>query len=378
MHTPLRVIQLVLSLVFGGTEKLVYDIVQRIDKLRVSPVICCFDKLGHFGEELQHHGYPIYLLNRKSGIDWGLVKRINGVIQQERIDVIHAHQYTPYFYGLMASLYSRLIQAEQKPRLIFTEHGRFYPDQRKIKRVLINPILSRFTDEIVTISESTKESLIKYENFPAHKIKVIYNGIDLKQFSHVGDPLTKKRELGLQPHYNVIGIVARLDPIKNHPILLQAFEQILQHLPETYLIIVGDGPEEERLRNIVQSRDLTDKVRFLGARSDISELLHVFDIFALSSFSEGTSVTLLEAMGAGLPIVATRVGGNPEVVREHETGFLVESNNAEEMANMLIKLLQDTKMRHKMGLAGKKWVEINFSLDLMVKAYTDLYFKVAR
>lgn len=377
MRPLLRVMQLVLSLAIGGTERLVYDLVRQLDKGFVSPIVCCLDESGLFGEELRLNGYQVDTLNRKPGIDWRLIQQLNTIIRQEEIDVIHAHQYTPYFYGLMASLSRKLSFSVKAPKLVFTEHGRFYPDRKKFKRMLANPVLSLFTDEIVTISESTKSSLIKYENFPARRIKVVYNGIELSRFSPKIDPVARKQALGLSPDASVIGIVARLDPIKNHVMLLRAFKRVLNQIPDTYLLIVGDGPEERKLKTLADSTDVVDKTIFLGARSDVAELLHIFDVFALSSFSEGTSVTLLEAMGAGLPIVATRVGGNPEVIKDQESGYLVENDNDQEMAAMLIKLLQDPQMRQKMGQVGQKRAQTMFSLDKMVNAYTSLYLKVS-
>lgn len=376
MGTSLKVMQIALSLMIGGTEKLVYDIVHHIDKDLVSPVVCCLDSLGHFGENLQKEGFSVHVLQRQPGLDWRLIKRLARVIQKEQIDVIHAHQYTPYFYGLLASLFTKITRITKRPRLIFTEHGRFYPEQRKIKRILVNPMLSIFTDEIVTISESTKQSLITYENFPARRIQVIYNGVDFSRFVQPIDTIAKKYALGLSPDSKVIGIVARLDPIKNHPMLLRAFRTVVDSLPETSLLIVGDGPELSSLQLLAKSLGIDDKTIFLGARSDIPELLQVFDIFALSSFSEGTSVTLLEAMGAGLPIVATKVGGNPEVVQDRETGYLVQSDKDQEMAERLIELVRDTKTRQKMGQAGQKRAYKMFALDKMINTYTQLYLKV--
>ncbi|RQW01380.1 glycosyltransferase [candidate division KSB1 bacterium] len=378
MRPPLRVMQLVLSLAIGGTEKLVYDIVHRVDKRNFSPIVCCLDTYGDFGEELQREGYRVYVLNRQAGINWSLIGRLKTIIEKEKIDVIHAHQYTPYFYGLMVSLFFKITLSTKRPKLIFTEHGRFYPERRKIKRMLANPILSVFTDEIVTISESTKASLITYENFPASRIKVVYNGIDFTHFSRTCDVSAKKEALGLPSKARVIGIVARLDPIKNHAMLLRAFTQVVQTIPETYLVIVGDGPEEQSLKTLASALGISDHTIFLGARQDVAELLHVFDIFALSSFTEGTSVTLLEAMGAGIPIVATNVGGNPEVVEDQKTGYLVPNDNDQVMAAMLLKLLQDETARQKMGQAGQQRAHTWFSLDKMVNTYTNLYLKVLR
>ncbi len=376
MDTPLRVMQLVLSLAIGGTEKLVYDIVHRIDKQRVFPVICCLDEFGRFGEELKQDSFPVHHLHRAPGIDWKLIRRLADVIQQERIDVIHAHQYTPYFYGLLTSFFCKARLARYVPKIVFTEHGRFYPDERKLKRYLLDPVLSLMTEEIVSISESTKASMVTYDNFPAHKIRVVYNGIDLSRFSHPLDDSVSKTSLGMSSGTPVVGIVARLDPIKNHAMLLHAFTQVLQHKPDAHLLIVGDGPEEQRLKSLTESLRIADNVMFLGARRDVPELLHLFDVFALSSFSEGTSVTLLEAMAVGLPVVATRVGGNPEVVEDQVTGYLVPNEHREEMAEKLLKLLQNRELCQKMGTAGQQRAYAKFSLEKMVTTYTDLYVKV--
>jgi len=369
--------QLVLSLVIGGTEKLVYDMVRHYDKHVISPVVCCLDEFGELGEQLQQEGYQIYSLKRKPGIDWGLIPRLSSIVRQEKLDIIHAQQYTPYFYGLMASRYSKLSMATKSSKIVFTEHGIPYPYRKKLKRLLFNPILCRLADEIITISEHTKSNLVTYENFPARRMKVIYNGIDLRQFSQKIDPDSKKQSLGLTQDSRVIGIVARLDPVKNHAMLFRAFKRILNVIPDTYLLIVGDGPEEKRLKLLVESLDITDKTLFLGARKDISALLHIFDVFVLPSFSEGMSASLIEAMGAGVPIVATNVGGNPEVVKDQETGYLVQSDNDQEMADILIRLLQDEKKRQRVGQTGQQRVHDMFSLDKMITTYTELYLRVS-
>ncbi|MBD3304739.1 glycosyltransferase [candidate division KSB3 bacterium] len=376
---PLRVMQLVLSLGIGGTEKLVSDIVHRVEKQLVSPSVCCLDDIGYFGERLRDEGFRVSTLHRTPGIDWRLIDRLAHLIQHDQIEVIHAHHYSPYFYGLLASCYTRLRRWGKAPKIVFTEHGRLYPERKHRKRMLCNPLFSLLTDEIVTISESTKASLATYENFPAHRISVVYNGIDLHDFSHPIDRASKKQTLGIPSQVQVIGIVARLDPIKNHRMLLRAFVLVLQQRPETYLLIVGDGPEAASLKSLATDLQIAAKAKFLGSRTDVPDLLQVFDVFALSSLSEGTSVTLLEAMGAGIPIVATRVGGNPEVIgEEQECGYLVPSEDDEAMATKLLQLLRDEGLRQTMGQAGQQRVKAMFSLEKMVQTYTDVYFKVCR
>lgn len=375
---PIKVMQLALSLTIGGTEKLVYDIVRRVDKQTVAPIICCLDEFGHFGERLQAEGFQVYTLSRTPGIDWQMIPKLAHIIEQEQVDVIHAQQYSPFFYAVLSVLYYRIALRKPAPKLLYTEHGIFYPYRRKFKHVLLNPILCQFADEIVAISKSLKANMVKYENFPERRIEVVYNGIELDRFAHVSvDSAAKRASLGLPPQAQVIGIVARLNQVKNHPMLLRAFKRIMAQQPDAYLLIIGDGPEEAKLKALAESLQVTDRAWFLGPRSDVAELLQILDVYALSSFSEGTSVSILEAMASGLPVVTTRVGGNPEVVREPETAFLVESDNDEQMAAKLLELLRDPALRGKMGQAGKARAYAEFAQEKMVSAYTAMYQKLA-
>jgi glycosyltransferase involved in cell wall biosynthesis len=379
MDIPVKVLQLVLSLTIGGAEKLVYDLVQYVDRQLVSPVICCLDALGQFGEALQRDGYSVYVLHRRPGLDWQIIPKLCALLEEEQVQVIHAHQFTPYFYGLLASRLFQMRHFPNRPKVLVTEHGRtYYPERKQVKRMLANPILSLLTDEIITISASTKATLVKCENYPAARVKIVYNGIDLQRFAPQQiDAITKRQSLGIAPDAKVIGTVGRLDPIKNHAMLLRAFRQVLQDMPDTYLVIVGEGPEAQRLTTLAQTLEIGEHTLFLGARHDVPELLHIFDVFVLSSLREGTSVSLLEAMGTGLAVVVTNVGGNPEVVVDQETGYLVPSDQEQEMAAKVITLLQDQEMRRKMGQAGQQRAYTMFSLDQMVKTYTDMYLNRA-
>ena len=159
--------------------------------------------------------------------------------------------------------------------------------------------------------------------------------------------------------------------------LLRAFKRVMAQQSDAYLLMVGDGPEEAKLKALAESLQITDRAWFLGARSDVAELLQILDVYALSSFSEGTSVSILEAMASGLPVVTTRVGGNPEVVREPDTAFLVDSDNDEQMAAKLLELLRNPALREKMGRAGKARAYAEFSQEKMVSAYTAMYQKLA-
>ena len=371
---PITVLQLVLSLCIGGTEKIVYDLVRRMKEAGIRPLVCCLDEIGEFGEMLRHEeGIPIESLQRKPGLDYPLFSRIADRIEDLEPDILHAHHYSPFFYGLFGALLARRRRKGPMPRLVFTEHGIEYPFRRRWKRCLLNPLLLRMADEVTTIARHTRNNLAKYENYPPDRVRVLYNGIDVGAYSGGKSREAARDFLGLSPRNQIIGVVARLDPVKNHPMLLRAFREVSDRFPGTRLMIIGEGPARTDIEALVDRMQLRSRVLFLGARRDVADIIRAMDIFALPSFSEGMSVTLLEAMAAELPVVATRVGGNDEVVVDGETGFLVPDDDARTMANRLMALLENDRLRRKMGSAGRKRVEAVFSVERMVDRYAALY-----
>jgi len=361
-----RIVHITFNMEIGGAEQVIYNLIEHTDpsKYEVS-IICLEQPVGAFGKQLQKKGYEVTAFSRNPGVDFSLIKNIRDHIRLRNIDVLHCHQYTPYFYGIMGAAFTRC-------RVIFTEHGRFYPDIRKVKRVLINPILSLFTDGITAISAATRDALIRFENFPKDKIKVVYNGIDDARYLLPQDPNIKD-SLGISEKAYILGTVARLDPIKNQKMMIKALNIVRQKYPETFLIIVGDGPERKNLEQFTEELGLSSHVIFTGFREDTHLFYKIMNIFLLTSFSEGTAMTLLEAMATGLPCIATAVGGNPEIVKEGETGFLIPSDDENILAEKIIALLADENMIERMGKSGRRRFEENFTVEKMVCSYQSMY-----
>ncbi len=323
---PLKILHVVLSLGVGGAEKLVYDMVRWLPTDEYSPSVCCLQSVGPLGEKLEEQGTPVYFSQRIPGFDWGLIAWLRGIIRRENIDVIHAHQYTPLFFSVMATLLCPRVN------LVYTEHGRLYPERRRFKRYLLNPLVAMRIDHIVSISASTKQAMVHYDNFPSRRIQVIQNGVDFANLMPDFDILAKKRSLGVPDCSPIVGTAARLDEIKNIPMMLRAFRLVLEAIPDARLLVAGRGPQEAELKNLAAELRISNAVMFLGLRYDLPEIYRLFDIFLLSSHTEGISITLLEAMASGIPTVTTAVGGNPEVVLPGETGYLVPANGEREMA----------------------------------------------
>jgi glycosyltransferase involved in cell wall biosynthesis len=179
--------------------------------------------------------------------------------------------------------------------------------------------------------------------------------------------------LGIPKDAIVLGTVARLDPIKNHAMMIDAAARLSENHENLLLVIVGDGPERVSLEKRIEEQGMRQHVRITGYRRDARYCYGLMDVFLLTSFSEGTAMTLLEAMAAGLPVVATRVGGNPEIVRDGETGYIIESGDTDSLVDRLNRLIENPAMKSEFGEQGRRRFEARFHVHHMVKGYESLY-----
>ena len=335
MSRVIKVLQVVHSMPVAGTEKLVYDMIKLFPD-HLSFAVCCLDNLGVLGDELKKDNIPIFCVDRQPGRDWSLPSRIARIVKDLNIDIIHAHQYTPFFYSAL----SRYVTPS--PKLVFTEHGRHFPDIDKLKRKLFNQILNVVTNQVTGVSRFSCNQIVKYEWLPRRKMKVIYNGIDLERFKNLKDKNELVKELEIDPACRVVGYVGRLHPIKDPLMLIRAFAEVRHELENVMLLIIGDGEMSQDCKELASELKIAENVKFLGLRRDIPDLLQVIDVLVLSSLTEATSVTLLEGMASGLPIACTEVGGNPEIVVHNETGLLSPREDFEALGKNLIKLIKDS------------------------------------
>ncbi len=364
------VCQVLHSLGIGGAEVLAAEIARRLsDRYRF--VFACLDSLGTFGKQLVREGFRVEVLNRQPGLDWRCAFRLAKFQREERVAVTHAHQYTPFFQALLGRLSYR------RPPIVFTEHGRHYPDQRSSKRVLFNRSLIRQDDRFFGVGHAVSAALIANEGLPEHRVECIYNGVDLAPFAAVAQHealrTEVRRELGLTANEFVVLQVARLNPLKDHLTALRAIERLAARGIPAKLVLAGDGEERSKIEDFVSSHGLAQRVVLLGARRDVPRLMAAADVFLLSSISEGIPLTFIEAMSAALPIVATDVGGCAEVVLHGETGWLAPAQDDNQLASHLESLQRDSLQRRQFGLAGAARAHELFSLDRMLAEYSAVY-----
>ncbi len=352
----------------AGAEVLVADTIRHL-RDRIEPTIFCLDAIGSIGEELQKQGVRVIAYGRKPGVDLGVSRRMARDISALRIEVVHAHQYTPFFYSALASRFCR-----PRPHVIFTEHGRHYPDVVPAKRRILNRwIFDRLADEVNAVCQFSADALARQDGFRRGRIQVIPNGIVPEKYAPAGDVQEARRALGLDPARKYVACIARFHPVKDHGTLLTAFAEVARAVPEADLLLAGDGPLRPDLEQQVRGLGLTDRIFFMGVRSDVADILRVVDVFTLTSVSEAASITLLEAMAAGRPVVVTAVGGNPELVRDGVDGLLAPRGDAPAIAACLTRLLRDADLARSLGNAGAAKVRADFRLEHTIERYFELY-----
>ncbi|WP_456371454.1 glycosyltransferase [Thermodesulfatator atlanticus] len=351
----------------GGTERLVCELARAFkDKFEV--IVVTLEEPGAWGLSLRAQNIPVYPLFREPGIDLNVIWDMCRIFKRHRVNIVHAHQYSPFFYaGLTKLFYPRV-------KLIFHEHGRHYPETVKpLKNFFNRLLLAPLANDIVAVSCEVRERLAKYEGLNPQKIKVIYNGIPMPARLAPEERKTLRKEFGFSEDDFIVATVGRFDPIKNLPMLLKAIALARKKNKNIKGLLIGDGPEFSKLKNLAKDLGLENVVLFTGFRKDATRIVQLADVFVLSSFSEGTSLALLEAMACGLPAVVTAVGGNPEIVIDGITGVLVPSEDHVRLAAAFLLLAENPRLCEEMAKASRKRFEENFVFEKMVASFESLY-----
>lgn len=326
-------------------------------------VVCLF-RSGWLYDTCRTAGLPTYVLPINGAFDLKWARNFIQLVKKERIGVIHAHEFTANVYGTMLG---RLANVP----VVATVHGKNYYWEQTKRRAAYR-FVSR-TGRMIAVSHDLKRFIGEKVGIPERRIHVIYNGVephlppDRNRVQKVGG------ELGLSRWEHIIGTVGSLYPVKGHVHLIRSLPSILRECPKTVLLIVGQGELETNLKAEVGRLGLDEHVQFLGFRSDVSTLLSLMQVFVLPSLSEGLSMALLEAMAAGLPTVATNVGGNGELVHDNHSGYLVPSEDPESLADRVIRLLKNKEQARAFGSQGKQRVAEKFSMASMVSNYQECY-----
>ena len=318
---------------------------------------------GPMAQRFAQAGIETHVLHRSTkvpGLDIGLVWRLACLLRREQVDILHCHNTFSKLYGTLAAL------ASGTKAVIVTQHAVDYNGrgQQCDLTTFVNPFVSQF----LTVSEHVLSAACKTRKIVRERSLVLYNGIDTSRFA----PQTQKAN----DDRVTIGCVGRLSKEKRHDILLEALSQIQTSLRPS-LVLVGDGPTRQNLESQIQDSDLANHVRLLGTCHDVPSLLKDFDIFVLASDTEGLPVALLEAMATGLPVIATRVGGVPELIADGVNGILVPPGGPQELAEAIDQLVRNPELRHRLGAAGRERAVKQFNIQATVGKHEELYKTLA-
>ncbi|MEW9573372.1 glycosyltransferase [Rhodanobacter sp. Si-c] len=352
----------------GGLERVVLDLVKlQQQQGHHCQVICLFER-GALAYELDAAGIPVHACEKRKGFDFKALSRVRQLIRAHRTEVLHSHNAVAHYLAVLASLGLGV------GRVINTRHGMGGMQRWNRAEMLYRASLVR-TDAVAMVCEAACDGAIEHGLVPRRKLRVVPNGLRVQEFT-VASPAARehlRQALGLSPQTRLVGTVGRLNWAKDQAGLIRAFRRVHGQLPDSALVLIGDGNLRPELEACARDEGVAGAVHFLGDRSDARDLLQGLDVFVLSSVSEGYSMALLEASATALPIVATDVGGNREIVRDGSTGYMVPARDADALAEAILLLLREPNRAARYGAAARAMMEAGGSLEAMAVRYAALY-----
>ena len=367
----IKILHVSYSLNMGGLENVVLNLAGGLNKDKFSQCVCVLsDELG-LKVQFDELNIPIYPFPKKNGLDWTLVFRLKKYFKENPADIVHTHNPTALLYGGTAAILAG-------KKLVHTEHSNLMQEKRFV--MFAESLLFKMVKGLVCDTQEVKQSVNKDQGILLDKIKVVCNGVDVEKFCLDDmDSLPTGRQAALEGNDTgsfTIGTVARLTQVKDQKSMIKAVTLLKEKGLEVKLVIAGDGELREELESYSSDCGVKDRVEFLGERNDISDILKGFDAYILCSLYEGMSVSLLEAMSSSIPCIVTEVGGNVELIKDGENGFVVPVKDPAAISAKVEKLMSDPDLCKRMGQANRKVVEEKYSLDAMCGEYEKEYERV--
>lgn len=364
----MKITHVVENLNRGGLERMVLELVKQQHRQGHQCQVVCVFEAGSLAGELEGLGVPVIACRKRAGLDLPALARIRRSVRAHGSDVMHTHNAVAHYQAVLATAGLKF------GRLINTRHGMGENQRSRRREWLYRRALVR-TDSVVLVCEAARRAAILRGIVPEAKARVVPNGIALDRTGQADEHARKllRSRLGLAASTRVIGTVGRLNWAKDQASLIRAFREVHDRYPDTALVLIGGGELRDELQQCADRLAIAGSVHFLGDRDDVPALLQGMDLFALSSVSEGYSMALLEACAAALPIVATDVGGNREIVQNGLTGSLVSARDSAALAEALAALLREPAQAQALGRAARAWVESHGSLESMTASYAEIY-----
>lgn len=362
-----RVAHLIATNFFGGPERQILSHAQHVMQHGIGVLIISFQEFGQENQLLaaaDSEGVPKVALKARSPFHPGAILELNGLLRARRINILVTHGYKSNVVGRVASWAAGIPE-------IAVSRGWTSENNRIQLYEKADRIFLRLADAVVAVSKGQRQKILACGVRP-EKVRVIHNAIDLGAYPGPAEK-SVRAELGIPQDAILVATAGRLSPEKNHLGLVEAARRVLSKMPDAYFVVFGEGFVRPELEKAVAEVGVGHRFFLPGFRSDVRSLLHEIDIFVLPSHTEGLPNVVLEAFACRKPVVATSVGGTPEVVRDGENGVLVAPNDAEGLANSILELCADSNKRAKMGMNGFQVVQSDFGFEKQTDNYMKLY-----
>lgn len=354
----------------------VFTLLNQLQKLPTLKIFAVILNYGELSKRLTNSGIDVRLIDERSNSFFKIVNEADNFCRKKQIDLVHSHRYK-----------ENIVAAHLKKRgatnhIIQTIHGEGEPFKGidRIKATISTTLNRYYTqrnfDRIITVSEDLKSRTKAW--FVPERISAIHNSINLQDITPSKDATKLKSELGIEANRPVIGTAGRLVPVKGYDTLLETAQLVCASHPETVFVLAGDGPLRSELEAKCKELNLSDNFKFLGFRHDIIDLTNMLDIFIMSSHNEGIPVILLEAMSMAKPVVATSVGGIPEVIQDGKAGFLVSPGDPQALCRACLKLLENDELKRTFGENGKERIEAKFQVAQQAERVAAVYRDICK
>lgn len=362
-----RVLHLITSFEIGGTERQAAELLKRLDRDRFDVRLAVLRSEGPVYREIETLFPDVPEFPLTSFYNANAVKqtaRLRRLMVREKIDILHAHDFYSSFIGVAAA---RLAGA----RVIACQRHLKLSDRRA--HALGTRFIHRLAHRVLVNSEAIRDRIIEQGSAPLSKITVIRNGVLGTNASRPHSQYQIRRELGVNLDAKLIGMVARLQPVKGHRFFIDAAASVLRDQPNAHFVLAGDGPLRLEIEDQAARLGISDRVHLLGDRADVAELIQAFDLLVLASLHEGSPNAVMEAMAAGVPVVATAVGGTKELIIEGETGYLAPPADSAALADRIAFALSDDDNRAEIASAARRRINAEYGMDRMVNSVERLY-----
>lgn len=365
----IRVLHVIGGGEFGGAERHILNLATAMDPQRVAITVCCLFA-DPFVKVAREEGTNALAIPMRHKLDFSIITKLRDVIKQEDVDLVHTH-------GVRANLVGRLAaRLAGRDTVVTTVHSLLAQDYPELLSRLANMFIERasrgLTTHFIAVSGGLQKALLQ-QGIPEKKITVIYNGLNPDDFKRNCTPGAWRKKMGIAPDVPLVAMIGRLHPVKGHRFFLKAAADILQSRPDVRFLVVGCGPERAGLEEYAKHLEISDSVIFTGFVSDVSEILPDLNLLVIPSLWEGFGLTALEAMVVGVPVVATSVGGLPEVVEHGTTGLLVPPADEAGLVRGIAWMLDHPREAGDMAQSAKAAVELKFTASVMARKTEDLY-----